>query len=600
MQIFLLTGIGVGYVPQELSLFLEFTIEESLIYFGKLYGLSSEELDTRIDFLLKFLELPERSRLLSHLSDGQRRRVSLSVALIHSPPLLILDEPTVGVDPLLRTAIWEHLESLSKNESITVIITTHYIEEARNAAQIGFIRYGQVLIEDTPKHLLKKYNTNSLEDVFLEICHRVDKDGEEKQFLKALEHCGCDQYDREKVIKLHEQNDHIVKLDKHFLFYKHWALFFKNWIKLRGNLTLLFWVLLLPSIELTLFLMITGPQHGLRVSVFNEEMPSNLSKVFLDLVDSKTIIQIPHKSLDSAINSVVLGSSSAAISFAANYTDALTDRIEYNMFANLSDNSDSLKVHIDMSNIMIGPKIFETLRNAMKKFLQNYFIENGGNPRIAEIPLVYDYVYGRYDPTFAEYALPGLMAFVMFYAPLKLCTFSMLKEREEGLLERSLVAGVSAVDYLISHILLQFFSLIIQIIVYSFTVFVIWNLEVKGNAFLFVMVLFFHGFTSIAFGMFISSIVSSEAAAMVIRIGVLLPSFFFSGIIWPTESYSPFMRALSLISPLTLPAEALRSIMTRGWSLSYYPVWIGIVSNCLHSIIYLTIAIFSSKLTIYS
>ena len=91
-----ITGVGVGYVPQELSLFLEFTIEESLLYFGRLYGLSTKAIENRTDFLLEFLKLPEKSRLLSELSDGQRRRISMSISLIHSPPLLILDEPTVG------------------------------------------------------------------------------------------------------------------------------------------------------------------------------------------------------------------------------------------------------------------------------------------------------------------------------------------------------------------------------------------------------------------------------------------------------------------------------------------------------------------------
>lgn len=95
-------GPRVGYMPQEIALFPDFTIEETLRYFARLFNMSHKAIEERIAFLLDFLELPEPTRLVGSLSGGQKRRVSLAVSLIHSPPLLILDEPTVGVDPVLR------------------------------------------------------------------------------------------------------------------------------------------------------------------------------------------------------------------------------------------------------------------------------------------------------------------------------------------------------------------------------------------------------------------------------------------------------------------------------------------------------------------
>ena len=95
--------------------------------------------------------------------------MSLGIALIHSPSLLILDEPTVGVDPLLRERIWNHLNSLSKNEGKTVIITTHYIEESRQADYIGFMRSGQLLAEGTPNELMQNHGQISLEKIFIDL-----------------------------------------------------------------------------------------------------------------------------------------------------------------------------------------------------------------------------------------------------------------------------------------------------------------------------------------------------------------------------------------------------------------------------------------------
>ena len=89
-------GSRVGYMPQELALFLEFSIEETLIYFARLYGMSRAKFKERLAFLMKFLDLPSSTRILQNMSGGQQRRASLAVALIHEPELLILDEPTVN------------------------------------------------------------------------------------------------------------------------------------------------------------------------------------------------------------------------------------------------------------------------------------------------------------------------------------------------------------------------------------------------------------------------------------------------------------------------------------------------------------------------
>lgn len=106
-------GPGVGYMPQELALFEEFTVKEILSYYGLIYHMNDDEVNKRIIDLSSMLNLPEGSRPISTFSGGQKRRVSVAVAMIHRPKLVILDEPTVGVDPLLRVKIWEYLKLLS-------------------------------------------------------------------------------------------------------------------------------------------------------------------------------------------------------------------------------------------------------------------------------------------------------------------------------------------------------------------------------------------------------------------------------------------------------------------------------------------------------
>ncbi|CAG2104442.1 unnamed protein product, partial [Medioppia subpectinata] len=166
-------GPGVGYMPQELALYDDFSIEETLVYFGRLFGIKSKIIDSRIEFMINLLQLPNRKKLISQLSGGQKRRVSLSTALLHNPPLLILDEPTVGVDLILREAIWKHLENLCRT-GLTVILTTHYIEEARSASNVGFMRSGRILAEDSPLQLLRRHQLMTLEEVFLKLSQLED------------------------------------------------------------------------------------------------------------------------------------------------------------------------------------------------------------------------------------------------------------------------------------------------------------------------------------------------------------------------------------------------------------------------------------------
>ncbi|XP_048506039.1 ABC transporter G family member 23 isoform X2 [Athalia rosae] len=165
-------GKRVGYMPQEIALYGEFTIRETMMYFGWIFGMATAEIVDRLKFLLQFLDLPSQNRLVKNLSGGQQRRVSFAVALMHDPELLILDEPTVGVDPLLRQSIWNHLVQITKDGNKTVIITTHYIEEARQAHMIGLMRSGRLLAEQSPGTLLTMYHCASLEDVFLKLSRK--------------------------------------------------------------------------------------------------------------------------------------------------------------------------------------------------------------------------------------------------------------------------------------------------------------------------------------------------------------------------------------------------------------------------------------------
>ena len=163
---------SIGYMPQDVAVYVDNTVHENLELFGSLYGMSPGRFNEREREMLDFVDLSGwRNALASTLSGGMRHRLSLACALLHEPKLLILDEPTVGVDPELRASFWEYFEKLTK-EGITVVITTHYMDEAGHCQKVGLLRQGRLIAEGNPEELMKKHGKRSLEDVFLELARR--------------------------------------------------------------------------------------------------------------------------------------------------------------------------------------------------------------------------------------------------------------------------------------------------------------------------------------------------------------------------------------------------------------------------------------------
>jgi ABC-2 type transport system ATP-binding protein len=153
----------IGVAPQALSLYEELTPRENLTFFGKLYGLSAAKLRDRVAWALKIAGLEDRARHRVHtFSGGMKRRLNIAVALIHQPTLLLLDEPTVGVDPQSRNHIFDWIEQL-KADGMTIVYTTHYMEEAQRLCdRVAIIDHGKLLALDAIPQLLAQHGGQSV------------------------------------------------------------------------------------------------------------------------------------------------------------------------------------------------------------------------------------------------------------------------------------------------------------------------------------------------------------------------------------------------------------------------------------------------------
>lgn len=157
----------IGYMAQSDALYSELTAKENLEFFAALYGLKDGNRIRRIGDVMELVNLQEHlNKRVDQYSGGMKRRLSLAIALLHEPPLLLLDEPTVGIDPLLRQAIWTELKGLNR-KGTTIVLTTHVMDEAGKCDRLAMIREGRLLAVDTPAGMLQAAGAASLEEAFL-------------------------------------------------------------------------------------------------------------------------------------------------------------------------------------------------------------------------------------------------------------------------------------------------------------------------------------------------------------------------------------------------------------------------------------------------
>jgi ABC-2 type transport system ATP-binding protein len=160
---------NIGYMSQKFSLYEDLTVLENISFYGGIYGLSDAEIRTKSDLLITELGLENQAKkLVASLPLGWKQKLSFLVALLHEPKIIFLDEPTGGVDPLTRRQFWDLIYAAS-DKGITIFVTTHYMDEAEYCNRISIMVDGKIEALDSPQNLKKKFNANSMNEVFYEL-----------------------------------------------------------------------------------------------------------------------------------------------------------------------------------------------------------------------------------------------------------------------------------------------------------------------------------------------------------------------------------------------------------------------------------------------
>uniref|UniRef100_A0AAY4DJV5 ABC transporter domain-containing protein n=1 Tax=Denticeps clupeoides TaxID=299321 RepID=A0AAY4DJV5_9TELE len=564
-------GKMVGYMPQDLALYNEFTISDTFWFFGRIHGLSNRETQERIKFLIAFLDLPQKSSLVKNLSGGQKRRVSLGAALLQNPQLLILDEPTVGVDPVLRAKIWQHLVEIVRDGQVSVIITTHYIEEARQANTVS-VRFNLCWLPSRSSIECVCF-PQTLESAFLQLCEDFDQVGSKHssgsegaltESSQSPESCrdescpilanGQSPSPVEEVPKYTAdwkvRARHVVPKWRHMA-----ALVIKTVVRMKRMPGSLCFQFLLPVIQISLMcLCIGGDPRGIHVAVVNNETSQfAFSRTILSFLDNSSIHQV-NLSHAQAFAGIYNGEFWGVIEFGENFTSYISKRIQQPRVSKAIVEGGSIHVWLDLTS-------------KLTFFFMSYMVA---------LPIKFEEpIYGSKNTDFTTFVTPGAVLSITFYLAVGLTALSFVLERKEGLLDRCWVAGVSSLETMLAHLFSQLLVISVQILLLLIFTLLIFKIPNEGSLALVVSLIVLQGVTGISFGLVISSAIDDEQSANQAALGIFYPNLILSGVIWPVECIPYPLRYLSVALPQTYASEALRCIMYRGWGLSRMMVWRG-------------------------
>jgi ABC-2 type transport system ATP-binding protein len=164
---------SIGYMSQKFSLYEDLTIRENIRFYGGIYGLNKKQIQDKTSYLVDHLHLQNHENsLVKSLPLGWKQKLAFSVAIVHDPAIVFLDEPTGGVDPVTRREFWELIYDASER-GITIFVTTHYMDEAEYCNRVSIMVDGRIEALDTPKALKKNYNSASMDEVFLKLARKA-------------------------------------------------------------------------------------------------------------------------------------------------------------------------------------------------------------------------------------------------------------------------------------------------------------------------------------------------------------------------------------------------------------------------------------------
>ncbi|WP_077928744.1 ribosome-associated ATPase/putative transporter RbbA [Wohlfahrtiimonas populi] len=534
----------VGYMSQAFSLYSELTVLQNLELHARLFHVPENEINARINEMVARFELKD---VLHSLPDdiplGMRQRLSLAVAMVHKPELLILDEPTSGVDPVARDNFWRLLIDLSRNDGVTIFISTHFMNEALRCDRMSMMHAGKVLDSDAPQNLIKKQGTATLEEAF----------------IKYLIDAGAGTDDEEQPESLTQGN---TTSTEHFHRFSWQRLLSYTWREtlelkrdpIRATLALLGSIILMFAIGFG----VTLDVEDLPYAIFDRDQTTLSHNYANNISGSRYFVEKPpihsYEELDRRMQS---GDIALAIEIPGNFA---------------RDVAKGMPIAIGAWVDGAMPKRAETIRGYVQGLHQGWLTSIAKYEYGMELKPAFNVeMRYRYNPDIQsiQAIVPAIIPILLLLIPSMLTALSVVREKEMGSIINLYVTPVTKLEFLLGKqipyvaISMLNYTLMVILAIYFFGV------PMKGSFLALSLVTLLFCIFSTGFGLLASTLTNSQIGAIFFTVILtLIPAVQFSGLINPVSSLEGFGAIVGQIYPTSHMLTATRGVFSKALHLN--------------------------------
>ncbi|MDV2117036.1 ribosome-associated ATPase/putative transporter RbbA [Alcaligenes faecalis] len=537
----------VGYMSQAFSLYSELTVRQNLVLHAQLFHVPEDEVESRVAEMVKRFEL---GQILDRLPDaiplGMRQRLSLAVAMVHKPELLILDEPTSGVDPVARDNFWRLLIELSRRDKVTIFISTHFMNEAERCDRMSMMHAGKVLDSDTPANLVKKRGAMNLEEAF--IGYLLEASGPEPEVVA----------NPEQTVVVPEQG-HSDKSDR-FSLQRLLSYTWREALELRRDPVRA--TLALAGSLILLFVMgfgITLDVEDLRYAVLDRDQTSISQNYALNLSGSRYFLEQPpltdYQDLDDRMRR---GKIALAIEIPPGFGRDV-----------LRGSKPEVAAWVDGSM----PTRAETVQGYVKAMHQQWLITQAKERLGAGALVVPASIQDRYrynpDVKSLPAMVPAVIPVLLLMLPAMLTALSVVREKELGSIINLYVTPVTRVEFLLGKQIPYIGLAMVNFLCMCLLAITVFDVPIKGSFLTLSVATLMFCVISTGMGLVASTVTQSQIAAMFFAmIGTMLPAVQISGLLNPVSSMEGISRWAGEIYPATHMFNISRGVFNKALAFS--------------------------------
>ena len=554
----------VGYMSQAFSLYSEITVRQNLELHAKLFSVPPKDIPGRVEEMVERFGLVEViDSLPASLPLGIRQRLSLAVAMVHKPELLILDEPTSGVDPVARDAFWRLLIELSRRDRVTVFISTHFMNEAERCDRMSMMHAGKVLDSDVPARLVEKRGAKTLEEAF--IGYLVEAEG---GTAAPASQPGAADHEEQPSAAPAEHGGHGsggFSLQRMFSYLWRETLELQRdpvraTLALGGSLLLMF----------VIGFGITMDVEDLSYAVLDRDQTTLSQNYTLNLAGSRYFTEhapiIDYEDLDRRMRN---GELSLAIEIPAGFArDVLRGQ-----------------------NVQIGawldgamPQRAETVQGYVQGMHQHWLqiqaSERGGASMAGNTNVETRF---RYNPDVKSLPamVPAVIPLLLLMLPAMLTALAVVREKETGSITNLYVTPVTRIEFLLGKQLPYVGLAMVNFLLMSLLAVTVFGVPVTGSFFTLSLAALIFSFAATGMGLLASAVTRSQIAAMFFAmIGTLIPATQFAGLIDPVSSLEGSSKFIGEIYPATHMISISRGVFSKALGLADLtgPLWSMLIS----------------------